>query len=95
MPGAAKGSGREPTERLCARCGHGADAHVGGVCKGCWTEEQRWGHVLLTAPTHTYADPTVPSEVQRAQREKIEATKRALYHKLADKDRRFDESGPA
>lgn len=94
MPGRAKGSGPDPTERLCARCGHAPDAHVGGLCKGCWADEQRWGHVLLTAPTHSFADPTVPSEVQRARRETIEATKRALYHKLADKDRRFDESGP-
>ena len=46
---------------------------------------------MMTAPTHTYADPAVPSEVQRAERERIEATKRALYQKLADEDRRYNE----
>ena len=91
MPDAARGSGRDPALGLCARCDHAADAHLGGICKACWEQEQRWGHVMMTAPTHTYADPAVPSEVERAERERIEATKRALYHKLADKDRRFDE----
>ena len=46
---------------------------------------------MMTAPTHTYADPAVPSEVQRAKRERIAATQRALYQKLADHDRRFQE----
>ncbi|MDA1035616.1 MAG: hypothetical protein O3B65_01895 [Chloroflexi bacterium] len=91
MPDATNGPGPDLAKGLCARCDHPDDAHVGGVCKGCWEQEQRWGHVMMTAPTHTYADPAVPSEVQRAQRERIEATKRALHQKFADQDRRFDE----
>ena len=91
MPDAANGSGPDSVHGLCARCDHSVDSHVGGICKGCWEQEQRWGHVMMTAPTHTYADPAVPSEVQRAERERIEATKRALYQKLADEDRRYNE----
>ena len=83
MPNAVRG--------LCARCGHEGKAHTNGVCRGCWEQEQRWGHVLLTAPTHTYADPAVASDVERAQQETISATKRALYHKFADQDRRYTE----
>ncbi len=91
MSDAANGSGPDAAKGLCARCDHSADAHVMGLCKGCWEQEQRWGHVMMTAPAHAYADPSVPSDVQRAQRERIAATKRALHQKLADQDRRYDE----
>lgn len=93
MPDGAKGSGPDAAKGPCARCDHALDLHVDGICKGCWEQEQRWGHVMMTAPTHTYADPAVPSEVQRAKRERTAATQRALYQKLADQDRRFQEEG--
>ena len=85
----------EPTSRLCARCGHLPEDHTPEICKKCWDQEQRWGHVLMTAPTHTYADPSDPSEVQRAKLENQAATKRALHHMLADEERRFDGEGEA
>ncbi len=91
MPEAAKGPQPAPAKGPCARCGHADQVHVNGICKGCWEQEQRWGHVMMTAPVHTYADPAVPSEVERAERERIAATQRALHHKLADRDRRYTE----
>ena len=81
----------DPASSPCARCSHPADGHVRGICKECWEQEQRWGHVMMTAPTHAYADPSDPSEVQRALLENQAATKRALRNKLADPNRRFDE----
>ena len=84
---------KRPEPGLCARCGHPAEDHTPAICRQCWEQEQRWVRVLMTAPTHTYADPSDPAEVERAAIENQAATKRTLHHLLGDPDRRFRGEG--
>jgi hypothetical protein len=70
----------------CARCSHPLDSHVEGVCRVCWEQEQRWARVRLTPPTHVYADPDIPEDVERAKRETVETTQEALRHLLRDRE---------